>query len=130
MPGTPPSTRPLSPHLTIYRPQITTVLSILHRVTGVGLVLMALLLVWWFLAAATSDAYFLMVNGILTSWFGKVVLTVSLWAFWYHFANGIRHLAWDAGHGFALPTVTRSGIAAGAASVILTAITLAVAWSA
>ena len=66
--------RPLSPHLTVYRPQLTSVTSILTRITGNALLLGALLVVWWFLAAATGEGYFDVVNGILTSWFGDLVM--------------------------------------------------------
>ena len=62
--------RPLSPHLQIYRPQLTSVLSIFHRMTGVGLTLGVVLLVWWLIAAATSPEYFAVVDGLLTSWLG------------------------------------------------------------
>jgi succinate dehydrogenase / fumarate reductase, cytochrome b subunit len=110
MSSTTENKRPLSPHLSIYRRQITSVLSILHRITGVGLAFPAMLLVWWLYAASSGPAAFDLVNGLLTSWFGKLVLTASLWAFWYHFANGIRHLIWDSGRGFELTAVTRSGV--------------------
>ena len=66
--------RPLSPHLSVYRPQWTSVLSIVHRITGVGMALGAFLIVWWFLAAATGDDYFEVVDGLLTSWLGYLVL--------------------------------------------------------
>lgn len=126
MSGSSKSNRPLSPHLTIYRWQITSVLSILHRLTGIGLAVPAALIVWWLLAAGSSPDGFNVANAVLTSWFGKLILTLSLWAFWYHFANGIRHLVWDSGRGFELPTVTRSGIAVGVLSVILTTLTLVI----
>lgn len=120
--------RPLSPHLTIYRPQITSVLSIAHRVTGVGLTLGAVLGVWWFLAAATNPAYFALVDGILTSWLGGLVLILSAIALWYHFCNGIRHLVWDAGYGFDLDMVQKSGVAVGVGTAILTLLTLIAAF--
>jgi succinate dehydrogenase / fumarate reductase, cytochrome b subunit len=126
MSGTTNSKRPLSPHLTIYRRQITSVLSILHRITGVGLVVPAALIVWWLLAAGSNPTAFGVADAVLTSWFGKTILTLSLWAFWYHFANGIRHLVWDSGRGFELVTVTRSGVAVVVASVVLTVLTLLV----
>lgn len=119
--------RPLSPHLQIYRMQITSVLSILHRLTGAGMALTAVLIVWWFIAAASSPGYFALVDGILTSWFGLAVMSVSVWALWYHLLNGIRHLVWDMGHGFDLTRVTQSGWAVVAGSVGLTVVTLLVA---
>lgn len=119
--------RPLSPHLQIYRIQITSTLSILHRLTGVGMALTAVLIVWWFVAAASSPGSFALVDGILTSWFGLAVMSVSLWALWYHLLNGIRHLVWDTGRGFDLTRVTQSGWAVVAGSVVLTVLTLLVA---
>lgn len=118
--------RPLSPHLQIYRKQITAVLSILHRLTGIGLTLGAVLLVWWLTAAATGADYFAVVDGLLTSWLGLLVLTGSLWALWFHALNGLRHLVWDTGRGFDLTTVTRSGWAVVGGSVVLTLLTMIV----
>lgn len=119
--------RPLSPHLTIYRKQITSTMSILHRITGVGLVLGMALAVWWLLAAATSDAYFEMVDGLLTSWIGYLILFGSTWALAYHLLNGIRHLIWDAGYGFDLEDVTKSGYAVAGGSAVLTVLVWIVA---
>src|SRR6056297_2307610 len=87
--------RPLSPHLQIYRPQITSISSILTRITGNALIVGSLLIVWWLLAAATSESYFNIANGLLTSWFGDLVMFGSLWAIWYHTLAGVRHLIWD-----------------------------------
>jgi len=112
--------RPLSPHLSIYRPQMTSVLSILHRITGVGMSLSAVLIVWWFLAAATGPEYFEFVDGLLTSWLGLLILVASLWAFWFHFFNGIRHLRWDAGVGLGLSASARTGWIAVILSVAMT----------
>jgi len=116
------SNRPLSPHLQIYRPQLTSVLSIFHRMTGVGLALGAVLVVWWLMAAATSPGYFAVVDGLLTSWFGYLVLLGMTWALSYHLLNGIRHLVWDLGYGFEIETVERSGIAVVIGSGVLTAL--------
>jgi succinate dehydrogenase / fumarate reductase cytochrome b subunit len=101
--------RPLSPHLQVYRPQITSILSILHRMTGVGLTAGAVFVVWWLLAAATSDDYFEFVDGLMTSWLGHLLWLGLTWALSYHFLNGLRHLWWDMGNGFELDQVTRSG---------------------
>jgi len=90
--------RPLSPHLQIYRPQLTSITSILTRITGNALLIAALLIVWWFLAAATSAEYFAAANGFITSWFGDLVMFLSLWGLWYHTLAGVRHLIWDSGH--------------------------------
>lgn len=120
--------RPLSPHITIYRPQITSIISIMHRVTGVGLTLGATLVVWWLLAASTGPEYFATANWFLTSWFGGLIMIGSLWALWFHFCNGIRHLFWDVGAGFDLEVVTKSGIAVIAGSFGLTILTLIIAF--
>ena len=115
--------RPLSPHLSIYRPQLTSVTSILTRITGTGLLVGALLVVWWFLAAATGPEYFALADGFLTSWFGHLILIGATFALYYHFCNGVRHLWWDAGWGFGLEQVTQSGYAALAAAGVLTLLT-------
>ena len=120
--------RPLSPHLTVYRPQYTSVLSILHRITGVGLLLAAILVVWWFMAAATGPEAFARADGVLTGWFGGLILILSLVAFWYHFANGIRHLLWDAGWGYELDRARMTAIAVGVATPVLTLFTLIAAF--
>src|SRR6185437_11715164 len=97
-----PVRRPLSPHLQIYKPQITTALSIFHRITGVGLAAGTLLLVWWLVAAARSDAAYASVSWFIRSPIGWVLLFGWSVALWFHFCNGIRHLFWDFGHGFEL----------------------------
>jgi len=89
--------RPLSPHLQVYRMYVTIVASGLHRITGFGMIVTAFLVVWWFIAAAASPAYFAIVDGILTSWIGTLVMLVSLWGLCHHLLNGIRHLIWDTG---------------------------------
>ncbi len=103
--------RPLSPHLQIYRPQLTSILSILHRLTGVGLALGAVLFAYWIAAAAYGAEAFARANAVFVSGFGRLVLFGMTFAFFYHFANGLRHLAWDAGFGFDMKTLNRSGIA-------------------
>ncbi len=112
--------RPLSPHLTVYRPQLTSVLSILHRMTGVALGAGTLLLVWWLAAAASGPESFATVQAFTGSVIGRVLLLGWTWALLYHLCNGIRHLFWDAGLGYELATVTRSGWAVVAASAALT----------
>ena len=101
--------RPLSPHLSIYRPQLTSVTSILVRLTGNALILGALLVVWWLFAAATSLDYFALVDGILTSVFGKTIMLGSIWALWYHTLGGVRHLIWDNAQGLDLETAYKLG---------------------
>jgi succinate dehydrogenase / fumarate reductase cytochrome b subunit len=112
--------RPLSPHLQIYRPQITSMLSISHRATGVALSVGSLVLTWWLVAAATSDAAFATVSSVINSPIGLILLFGWTASLWYHFCNGIRHLAWDAGYGFSLPSTHRSGWAVLIASAALT----------
>lgn len=121
--------RPLSPFMigSVYRPQITSVMSILHRITGCGVGLAAILVVWWFLAASSSPYYFDFADGMLTSWIGNLILFLALVSFWYHFFNGIRHLIWDAGHGFRLDQTTTSGIAAIVATAVMSIVTVAIA---
>jgi succinate dehydrogenase / fumarate reductase cytochrome b subunit len=119
--------RPLSPHLQVYRPQITSMLSILHRITGVALTLGAVLVVAWFLAAASGPEAFETVDGLLTSWIGILVLAGSAWALAYHTLNGVRHLVWDMGYGFDLDTVAKSGWAVVAGSIGLAAVIILIA---
>ena len=99
------SSRPLSPHLQVYRPMLSTAMSIFHRITGVALSIGMILLVWWFMAAATSDEYFNFVNSIFACWFGRLVLFGFTWALMHHILGGLRHFIWDTGRGFELQTV-------------------------
>lgn len=112
--------RPLSPHLQIYRRTLTMMMSIIHRATGVALYAGTLLLVWWLTAAATSDAYFDMVQAVFGSWIGRLVLFGFTWALVHHVAGGIRHLIWDTGRAFDLPTVEVVARITLAASIIIT----------
>jgi succinate dehydrogenase / fumarate reductase, cytochrome b subunit len=116
--------RPLSPHLQIYRPQLTSITSILTRITGNALIVGVMLAVWWLLAAATSDAYFDVANGVATSWFGDLVFTGSAWALWYHLLAGVRHLIFDTGRGLDIPTAEKLGWVCVIGSVALTIITI------
>lgn len=118
--------RPLSPHLTIYRPQITSISSILTRVTGNALIVASVLVVWWLLAASVGPGYFAIADAVLTSWFGDLVLTLSLWAIWYHYLAGLRHLIFDAGRGLDIETAERLGWVCVVGSVVLTVITIAI----
>lgn len=115
--------RPLSPHLQVYRPQISTTLSIMHRATGIALAGGTILLTSWLVAAASSDAAYATVSAFMRSWIGLLLLFGWTAALWYHFCNGIRHLAWDAGWGYDLPTVHRTGWAVVAATGLLTMLT-------
>lgn len=118
------SNRPLSPHLTVYRPQLAMVTSILTRITGISLLAGALLIVAWFLAAAGSAESFATVDGLMTSFLGDLVMTASLWALWYHTLAGIRHLIWDNLYGLDLPTAQILGWGVVIGSVVLTVLTL------
>lgn len=119
--------RPLSPHVSIYRMPFNAVLSIMHRATGVAMAASGVLIIWWFLAAATSENHFNFVNGLMISWLGDVVLTLSLAALWFHFANGIRHLIWDTGAHFGQKRVRRSGVVGLIVAATLTIITIIIA---
>jgi succinate dehydrogenase / fumarate reductase cytochrome b subunit len=115
--------RPLSPHLQIYRPQITSVLSILHRITGFALSVGLLLLAGLIISAAFGQQSFDLVRGQMGTWYGYILLMGWSWAFYYHLCNGIRHLFWDMGKGFELSTVTTSGWAVVLASLTMTVVT-------
>ena len=119
-----PAARPLSPHLQIYRPQITAISSILTRITGNALIFGFLLGIWWLLGAATGPEYFSVVNAVATSWFGDLVFTGSLWALWYHYLAVLRHFYWDAGNGLEIEIAEKLGWACVIGSVVLTIITL------
>ena len=112
--------RPLSPHLQIYRPMLTMMMSIIHRATGVALYFGTVLLVWWLTAAATSDSYFDMVQGFFGHWFGRLVLFGFTWALLHHALGGLRHLLWDTGRGFDLPVVELMARANLGLSIVLT----------
>lgn len=116
--------RPLSPHLQVYRPQLTSMTSILTRITGTGLLLGGLLTVWWFLAAASSPEYFEIADGFITSWFGDLIMTLSVLALWYHALAGLRHLYWDSGRGLEVETAEKMGIVIIVLSVVLTILTI------
>lgn len=116
--------RPLSPHLQIYRPQLTSITSILTRITGNALLISGLLIVWWFLAASYGPEAFATADGVLTSWFGDLVLALSVLGLWYHTLAGIRHLIWDTGRGFEIETAEKLGWVCLGGSVLLTLITL------
>jgi len=110
--------RPLSPHLQVYRLPLTALLSITHRLTGVGLALGALGLVAWLAAAAAGPAWFATAGAIMGSTLGRIVMFGFAWALFYHLSNGIRHLFWDAGFGFELGAARLSGLIVVAVSLI------------
>jgi succinate dehydrogenase / fumarate reductase cytochrome b subunit len=112
--------RPLSPHLQIYRPQLTSVLSVTHRGTGVALVAGSLLLVYWLLSAASGAEAYASAQALLSSWIGRIVLLGFSFSLFFHLCNGIRHLFWDVGLGFELKTTYASGTAVVIASIAMT----------
>ena len=114
--------RPLSPHLQVYRWQLTSVMSILHRASGVALTAGAILLVWWLGAASDGPEAYAGVQGFLGSWVGRVLLFGWSLALFYHLCNGLRHLVWDTGRGLELRSVYASGWAVVAGTVTLTLI--------
>ena len=124
------SERPISPHLKIYKPQITSVMSILHRITGLALVFGTLFLVVWIWAAAYNPACFAAIHGFFSGFIGKFMLFGWTVAFYYHLLNGIRHLWWDLGHGFDLQNVERSGWVVAIGCLALTVVTWIIAFSA
>ncbi len=112
--------RPLSPHLQIYRPMLTMMMSIVHRITGVGLYFGIVLLVGWLMAAAVSDACFDAVQGFFGHWFGRLLLFGFTWALIHHALGGLRHLLWDTGRGFDLHFIEWLARANLAGSIVLT----------
>jgi succinate dehydrogenase / fumarate reductase, cytochrome b subunit len=112
--------RPLSPDMQIYRPQLTSVLSISHRVTGIALSVGTLLLISWLVAAAEGPQAYSAVRGFIHSWLGLLLMFGLTFSLFFHLCNGIRHLVWDAGYGFELRTVYASGWAVVMASTALT----------
>lgn len=112
--------RPLSPHLTVYRPPITMTTSIVHRITGGALYFGTLLVAWWLIAAAGPQDYFEFVNGIFGSWIGQLVLFGYTWALLHHLLGGVRHLIWDTGAGLEKHTASKIAWANVIGSVVLT----------
>ena len=112
--------RPLSPHLQVYRPQLTSVLSITHRISGVALGAGALLLTWWLVAAVEGPESFDEVQAVIGSWYGRLLIFGFTLAFFYHLSNGVRHLFWDLGYGLELRSVYRSGWVVMVLTLVLT----------
>ncbi|MFK8067065.1 MAG: succinate dehydrogenase, cytochrome b556 subunit [Gammaproteobacteria bacterium] len=120
--------RPLSPHLDVYRLPLTAIISICHRITGVGLSVGTVLLAYWLMAAASGPESFASINSLLGSWFGKILLFLWTFAFYFHFCHGIRHLFWDAGKGFEQSEGERLAMIELIATVMLTIVTVAIAF--
>ena len=123
-----PRERPLSPHLQVYSPMLTMMMSIVHRITGAALYFGTFLVVWWLIAAASGPAYFDLVNGFFSSWFGRLVLFGYTWAAIHHMLGGIKHLFWDTGRGFELETVERNARLTIGGSIALTILLWVIAY--
>ncbi len=119
--------RPLSPHLEIYKLPLNAVVSILHRATGVAVGGVIMLVALWFLGAASSEGAFGVIDWLITSWIGWLVLLAGAASLWFHFFNGIRHLIWDTGAWFGKKRVARSAMNTIIAAGIMTFLTLVVA---
>ncbi|ETW13517.1 succinate dehydrogenase cytochrome b556 subunit [Roseivivax marinus] len=115
--------RPLSPHLQVYRPQLTSITSILTRITGNALIVAMLMIVWWFVAASVGPEAFETANGFITSWFGDIVMFLSLLGLWYHFLAGVRHLVWDTAWGMEIEFAEKLGWACLIGAAVLTVLT-------
>lgn len=115
------SKRPLSPHLQVYRLPLPAIMSITHRITGAALSVGTLVLVWWLLSAATGPQAFAVASGFLGSVIGQLLLFGWSLAVFYHLANGVRHLFWDAGWGLTLPEAYASGWVTLGVALVLTA---------
>ena len=119
-----PIRRPLSPHLQVYDMfQLTSALSIAGRITGAAWVVGLVVLVWWLVAAASGPSAFAQVQWFLSSWLGLLGLFGMTAAAWYHTLNGVRHLFWDAGYGYDIPTTYRSGYLVLVGTVMMTLLT-------
>lgn len=121
--------RPLSPHLQIYKPIPTMMMSILHRITGAALYFGTLILAWWLAAVATGEAYFDFVNGFLGSWFGRIILLGYTWALIHHLLGGLKHLVQDTGRALEKHFTTRMARFQILASIALTVLVWAIAYS-
>lgn len=123
------SQRPLSPHLSIYKPAITMTTSIIHRITGGALYFGTVLLAVWLISAAVSEDCFNFVNGLFGSWIGRLVLFGYTWALMQHLAGGIRHFIWDMGAALEKHTASKLAWATVVFSVIATILIWVVAYS-
>ncbi|MBY6139889.1 succinate dehydrogenase, cytochrome b556 subunit [Leisingera daeponensis] len=120
--------RPLSPFMIgpYYRPQMTSISSIMVRITGIAVLILALLVVWWLLAAATSQSAFAFIDGLLRSWLGDLVLLGASWALWYHMLGRLRHVVWDFGYCLDVPTSEKLGLGMFVGATVLTVLTVLV----
>ncbi len=116
--------RPLSPHLSVYRWPVTMAASIMHRLSGIALAVGFAVFAWWLVAASSGEAAYRQFTDLATSLAGRVLLVAWTAAFFYHLANGIRHIVWDLGYGFELPVANGSAWFV----FVLTAIATAAFW--
>ena len=123
------ATRPLSPHLTIYRWPVTMATSITHRATGVGLSVGAVILAWWLVSISNGPEGWQSFHALSDTPIGLLVVFGLTWSLVYHFLNGVRHLAWDLGYGFEKNLAERNSVIILAASVILSIAIFALAWT-
>lgn len=121
--------RPLSPHLSIYKPIPTMVMSILHRITGVALYAGTILIAWWIVAAASGPGAFATANGVLSSWFGNLILFGFTFALMHHMLGGLKHLVQDTGRGLEKDFTTQIAKFHPIASLVLTILVWLVAAS-
>ncbi|VAW35953.1 Succinate dehydrogenase cytochrome b-556 subunit [hydrothermal vent metagenome] len=115
------STRPLSPHMQVYKMPLSAKLSILHRLTGLALSVGAVVLVYWLFSLAYLSGAAVVIHIFFSSIVGKIMLIGWTFSFFYHFCNGIRHLFWDIGKGYEIATVNKSGIIVIIIATVLTA---------
>ena len=113
--------RPLSPHLQVYRPQITSFISIIHRMTGVAMAFGTIVFTYWLASAAYGPDAFERAQALMGSWFGLIVLFGFTFSIYFHLANGIRHLFWDVGKGYEMDTVRKTGWLVALFAVVATA---------
>ena len=116
--------RPLSPHIMIYRPQLTSMSSIMVRITGIGLLFASVLIVWWLIAAASSESAFLFIDGLLRSWLGSLVLLLATWALFFHMLGRLRHLIWDLGYAVEVQASEKMAIGMFVLATVFTIITI------
>ena len=121
--------RPLSPHLQVYKPQLTSMTSIMHRITGFALFVGCFMLTCWLLAISSSGSHFHDFQKFITSGFGKFLMAGWTFALVYHLLNGIRHLIWDTGKNLSIQGAYRTGWAVIIGSVLVTVVILMKAYS-
>lgn len=115
--------RPLSPHLSIYRPQLTSTSSIMVRITGIACLVLAVIVVFWLLAAASSESAYDAFDGLVTSFLGDLIMFGGAWALWYHMLGRLRHVIWDFGYCLDVPVAEKLAIGMFAGATVLALLT-------